>query len=335
MILHYSIPLLLREALSYNITNGKGGINMTVERTVPRGILGFPVTPMNEDLSINYDSYQKNIEFLIENGLNSVFIACGAGEFHAINDEEYEQLIIKAKEVVQNRVPIYTGVGGKITEALKQAELSAKHGIDGYLILPPYLITPSQDGIYSYLKTIIESTQLNAIVYQRDNCVMTLDTLKKLAEIPQLVGFKDGIGNIETNVEFTQALGDRLAWINGMPLAEVTMPTYLNIGFDTYSSAISNYIPFASRQYFNALLSGDQEKVKQLYEDIILPIHNIRKQKQGYAVSLIKAGMNIVGLPVETHVRPPIAPVEQNHYNALADIIKLAKEKYAEVSGGK
>ena len=308
---------------------------MTVERTIASGILGFPITPMNEDLSINYDSYQKNIEFLIDNGLNSVFIACGAGEFHAINEEEYEQLIIKAKEVVQNRVPIYTGVGGKITEALKQTELSAKYGVDGYLILPPYLIDPSQDGIYAYLKTIIESTNLKAIVYQRDNCILTLDTLKKLAEIPQLVGFKDGVGNIETNVEFTQALGDRLIWINGMPLAEVTMPTYLNIGFETYSSAISNYIPFVSRQYFDALLSGNQEKVKQLYEDVIFPINNIRKQKKGYAVSLIKAGMNIIGLPVETNVRPPIAPVEQQHYDALAEIIKLANEKYAEGTGAK
>ncbi|MFC7684898.1 5-dehydro-4-deoxyglucarate dehydratase [Ureibacillus sp. GCM10028918] len=307
---------------------------MTVERSIPRGILGFPVTPMNEDLSINYESFQENIEFLIDNGLTSVFIACGAGEFHAINEKEYEQLIIKAKETVQNRVPIYTGVGGKITEALRQTELSAKHGVEGYLILPPYLIDPSQDGIYAYLKSIIESTDLNAIVYQRDNCILTLDTLKKLAEIPQLVGFKDGVGNIETNVEFTQALGNRLAWINGMPLAEVTMPTYLNIGFDTYSSAISNYIPYVSRQYLNALLNGNEEKVKQIYEDVIFPIHNIRKQKKGYAVSLIKAGMNIVGLAVDTHVRPPIAPVEQHHYDALTEIINLAKEKYVEVPGG-
>ncbi|MDN4493493.1 5-dehydro-4-deoxyglucarate dehydratase [Ureibacillus aquaedulcis] len=307
---------------------------MTVERPIPTGILGFPVTPMNEDLSINYEGFQKNIEFLIENGLNSIFIACGAGEFHAISEEEYEQLIIKAKEVVQNRVPIYTGVGGKITEALRQTKISAKHGVEGYLILPPYLIDPSQDGIFAYLKMIIKSTDLNAIVYQRDNCILTLDTLKKLAELPQLVGFKDGVGNIETNVEFTQALGNRLAWINGMPLAEVTMPTYLNIGFDTYSSAISNYIPFVSRQYLNALISGNHEKVKQIYEDVIFPIHNIRKQKKGYAVSLIKAGMNIVGLSVDTHVRPPIAPVEQQHYEALAKIIERAIEKYAEVPGG-
>lgn len=302
-------------------------------REIPRGILGFPVTPMNDDLSIDYVAFQRNVEFLIENGLESVFIACGAGELHAIDIEEYEQLIIKAKEVVKGRVPIYTGVGGNITTALQQTKLSAKHQIEGYLILPPYLIEPSQDGIYEYVKTIAESTELNAIVYQRDNCILTLDTLKKLAEIPQLKGFKDGAGNIEVNVEFTQALGDRFVWINGMPLAEVTMPTYVIIGYDTYSSAISNYIPYVSKQYFEALKNGDKQKVSDIYEDIIFPIHNIRRQKKGYAVSLIKAGMQIVGLPVSNNVRPPIAPVEPEHYEALKVIIAKAEEKYGTLKG--
>lgn len=302
-------------------------------KEIPRGILGFPVTPMHDDLSIDYVAFQRNIEFLIENGLESIFIACGAGELHAINIEEYEQLIIKAKEVVKGRVPIYTGVGGNITTALQQTKLSAQHQIDGYLILPPYLIDPSQDGIYEYVKTIAESTPLNAIVYQRDNCILTLDTLKKLANIPQLKGFKDGAGNIETNVEFTQALGDRFVWINGMPLAEVTMPTYINIGYTTYSSAISNYIPYVSKQYFEALQNGDKEKVKEIYEDIIFPIHHIRKQKKGYAVSLIKSGMEIVGLPVSNNVRPPIAPVDPEHYEALKAIIEKAKEKYGNLKG--
>ncbi|WP_400194899.1 5-dehydro-4-deoxyglucarate dehydratase [Lysinibacillus telephonicus] len=303
-------------------------------RTVPRGILGFPVTPMNDDLSIDYLAFQSNIEFLIKNGLESVFIACGAGELQSINLEEYEQLIIKAKQVVKGRVPIYTGVGGNITTALAQTKLSVQHQVEGYLILPPYLIEPSQDGIYEYVKTITESTELNAIVYQRDNCIMTLETLKRLAEIPQLVAFKDGVGNIEANVEFTQTLGDRFVWINGMPLAEVTMPTYVNIGYDTYSSAISNYIPYVSRQYFEALQNGDKTKVKAIYEDVIFPIHNIRKQKKGYAVSLIKAGMQIVGLPVANNVRPPIAPVEQEHYEALKEIIARAEHKYGNVKGG-
>ena len=100
------------------------------------------------------------------------------------------------------------------------------------------------------------------------------------------------------------------------------------LGFTSYSSAISNYIPHISAKYYEALLSGNKEVVHELYENVIFPIHRIRKQKKGYAVSFIKAGMQIVGLPVTTNVRAPIAPVEEGHYEELKVIIENALEKY-------
>jgi len=307
----------------------KGGINMsTISRKAPKGILGFPVAPMDADGKLDLYALGKNIEFLIDNGLSSIFVACGAGELHAISNEEYRAMVEVAVEKTKGKVPLYTGVGGNITYALEQAQISKELGAEGYLILPPYLIDPSQDGIYNYLSKIIESTNLNAIVYQRDNCILEPKTLQKLCEIPQLVGFKDGEGDMELNVEFTHLIGDRLEWINGMPLAEVTMASYVNLGFTSYSSAISNYIPHISAKYYDALLKGNDEVVHELYEEVIFPIHRIRKQKKGYAVSLIKAGMQIVGLPVTTNVRAPIAPVEEGHYEELKSIINNALAKH-------
>lgn len=301
---------------------------MSLTRKAPKGILGFPVTPMDDEGKIDLDALGTNIEFLVENGLKSIFVACGAGELHAISNEEYRAVVEVAVEKTKGKVPLYTGVGGNIAHALEQAKISEELGAEGYLILPPYLIDPSQDGIYHYLKKIIGSTSLNAIVYQRDNCQLELATLEKLCELPQLVGFKDGLGNMELNIEFNHSIGDRLEWINGMPLAEVTMAAYVNIGYASYSSAISNYIPHISAKYFDALLKGDDQVVHELYEDVIFPIHRIRKQKKGYAVSLIKAGMQIIGLPVTTAVRAPIAPVEEAHYQELKSIITKALAKY-------
>lgn len=301
---------------------------VTNKRQAPKGILGFPVAPMDAQGKLDLQALGRNIEFLVEEGLSSVFVACGAGELHAISNEEYKAMVEVAVEKTKGKVPLYTGVGGNITHALEQAKISEELGVEGYLILPPYLIDPSQDGIYNYLSTIINSTELNAIVYQRDNCILESQTLQKLCELPQLVGFKDGVGNMELNVEFTHLIGDRLEWINGMPLAEVTMAAYVNLGFTSYSSAISNYIPHISATYYDALLNGNKELVHELYEDVIFPIHRIRKQKKGYAVSLIKAGMQIVGLPVTTNVRAPIAPVEEGHYEELKVIIENALKKY-------
>ena len=171
-------------------------------------------------------------------------------------------------------------------------------------------------------------------MYQRDNAVLSLDTLQRLLEFPQVVGFKDGIGNMETNIQFTQTIGDRLVWLNGMPMAEVTMPAYVPLGFTAYSSAISNYIPHISRMFYDALLKNNKELVRELYQHVILPINHIRRQRKGYAVSLIKAGMEIMGLPVNNTVRPPVIPVEKEHYRQLEKILKQTMDRYPKPAKG-
>jgi 5-dehydro-4-deoxyglucarate dehydratase len=298
------------------------------ERKAPEGILGFPITPMDSQGRVDLDAFEANIHFLLEEGLKSVFIGCGSGEFHAIDHDEYQTMVEAAISLAKDKAAVYTGVGGNISHAMQLAKLSESLGADGCLILPPYLINAEQEGLKAYISSIIGSTALNAIVYQRDNCVLTLDTLQKLIEYPQLVGLKDGLGNMELNIEITQTLGNRLSYLNGMSMAEVTMPAYVNLGFKAYSSAISNYIPHISALFYEALLSQDTEKLNDLYMQVILPINRIRKQRKGYAVALIKAGMEIIGLPVGSKVRPPLIPVEKKHYKQLEVILKRTFERY-------
>lgn len=301
---------------------------MNIGRKAPTGISGFPVAPFNTQGKLDEEALVKNIQFLLDEGLESIYVACGAGEFQSLSKHEYQTMVEIAVSVAGGKVPVYTGVGGNITMALEYAAISEEKGADGYLILPPYLTEGEQEGLYNYLTTIIESTSLNAIVYQRDNIVLTLPTLERLIKLPQIVGLKDGLGNMELNIQLTEVIGDRLEWINGMPLAEVTMPAYLPLGFKSYSSAISNYIPHVSRLFFDALLKNDKELVSELYKNVIFPINDIRKQRKGYAVSLIKAGMDIVGLPVGNIVRPPVIPVEKEHYRQLESILTKTLDLY-------
>lgn len=301
---------------------------MTKIRKAPTGILGFPVAPYNENGNIDEKGLTRNITFLLEEGLEAIFVACGAGEFNALSSKEFESMVELAMSVVDGKVPVYTGVGGNLSEAIERAEISAKHGAEGYLILPPYLIDGEQEGIYQYYKSIVSSTDLNAIVYQRANAVLQLEGIKKLVDLPQIVGVKDGVGNMDLNMELTQIIGDRFSWLNGMPMAEVTHLAYYPLGFESYSSAISNYIPHISRLYYKALLAGNKQLVNEILVDVILPINRIRKSRKGYVVALIKAGMEIVGLPVSTEVRPPVTPVEKEHYQQLEQILKNAFDKY-------
>nr|WP_231847036.1 5-dehydro-4-deoxyglucarate dehydratase [Oceanobacillus iheyensis] len=302
---------------------------MFMNRKAPTGILGFPVTPFDNQGNIDELALSQNIKYLLDSGLEAIFVACGAGEYHSLENGEYESIIEIATSTVKGQVPVYTGVGGNLSDAVHKAKLSEKHGVDGYLIMPAYLINGEQEGIYQYVHSIATSTDLNAIVYQRDNVVMNLDTIEKLVEIPQIVGFKDGHGSMEHIIEFTQSIGNKIGWLNGMPMAEVTMPAYIPLGFDSYSSAISNYIPHISRKFYDALLEGDETTVNEIYQEVILPINRIRRQGKGYAISLIKAGMEIVGLPINSNnVRPPVTPVKKEHYEQLEEILKKALIKY-------
>lgn len=290
------------------------------------GIMGFPVTPFDDNDSMNEKAFEANVQFLLDNGLDSVFVCAGSGEFQSLDIQEYERLVTIGVSVVAGKVPVFAGAGGNLKEAVERAQLAEKLGADGLLLLPPYLIIPEQEGLYPYYRTIAQSTELPVIIYQRDNAVFTLGTLEKLANLPNVIGFKDGLGNFELNIEFVQSIGSKLQWMNGMPLAELTMPAYNALGFHSYSSAISNYIPQVSRKYYESLIGGDQASLQAIYREVILPIHRIRKLRKGYAVSLIKAGMDIVGLPVGLQVRSPLVKVEREHYVQLEAIIKKSIE---------
>ncbi|MDQ0189508.1 5-dehydro-4-deoxyglucarate dehydratase [Alicyclobacillus cycloheptanicus] len=295
---------------------------------VPSGILGFPVTPFTQRGKVDVHALEANVEFLVRSGLSAVFVCCGSGEFQSLSLEECMDIIDTAVGATKGRVPVYVGVGGNLSMALRQLHAAEAAGVDGCLIFPPYLIHGEQEGLYEYVKTIASSSDLNTIIYQRDSAIFTVETVQRLAEIPQVVGLKDGHGNMELNIELVQTLGDRLAWCNGMPFAEVTMPAYAAVGFRTYSSAISNYIPHISRMFFTALENQDREQLHALYQVALMPINQIRKLRKGYAVSLIKAGMEIMGLPTGSMVRPPLVPVEPAHYHMLERVLESVLQAF-------
>ncbi len=307
---------------------------MSFQPEALKGILGFPVTPLTPAGSLDEIGFEANIQFLLKNGLDAIFICAGSGEFQSLTVEEYGKMVSLAVQIVNHRVPVYAGVGGNVTLAIELARVAEKQGTNGLLLLPPYLITPEEEGLFRYYQSVLKATSLPAILYQRDNAIFSVKLLQRLCELPQVVGFKDGYGNMELNVEMIQSMGSRLVWMNGLPFAEVTMPAYSGIGFDAYSSAMSNYLPHVSRLFFQALRTHNQSLLQEIYQICLLPINQIRKKRRGYAVSLIKAGMQIRGLPVILSVRPPLVEVEKEHYDELQQVIDHVLQRFPEAAKG-
>ena len=117
--------------------------------------------------------------------------------------------------------------------------------------------------------------------------------MARLAERnPNLIGFKDGVGDIEAVMAVRNLLGDRLSYLGGLPTAEVFAEAYNAAGFPVYSSAVFNFIPKTAMEFYEAVRTGDRATTQRLLKDFFFPYLAIRNRSAGYAVSIVKAGAN-------------------------------------------
>jgi 5-dehydro-4-deoxyglucarate dehydratase len=138
---------------------------------------------------------------------------------------------------------------------------------------------------------------------------------------PNLVGYKDGIGDIELMTRVHSKIGDRLTYIGGLPTAETFALPYLDMGVTTYSSAVFNFVPDFATRFYAAVRQRDHETIHAGLRDFILPLIAIRNRKKGYAVSIIKAGMKVIGRN-SGPVRPPLTDLTEQEIAELAALVQ-------------
>jgi 5-dehydro-4-deoxyglucarate dehydratase len=193
-------------------------------------------------------------------------------------------------------VPILAGAGGPTRAAIAFAQEAERQGAQGVLLLPHYLSEASQDGLVRHVEEVCKSIDTGVIVYNRAQCRLTPDSLEKLAaRCPNLIGFKDGVGDIELMVSIWRRMGDRFSYLGGLPTAEVFASAYKALGTPVYSSAVFNFVPKLAMDFYHATAAGDTATTNRLLDQFFLPLLEIRNRKAGYAVSMIKAGCRLVG----------------------------------------
>lgn len=284
-------------------------------------LLAFPITPFDADLAYDEATYVTHLNWMIENEPAGMFAAGGTGEFFSLSPDEVESVTATTVAEVAGKMPVLTGVGYGRAIALDLTKRAERAGADGMLLLPPYLIKPSQQGLYEHVKAVCQSTSLGVIVYNRDNAQLNADTLARLCDdCPNLVGFKDGVGDIEAMVRIEAKIGDRLVYVGGLPTAELFALPYLTMGVTTYSSALFNFMPNFGRSFYRAIRENDLAAIKAGLQDFILPYTAIRNRAPGYAVSIVKAGAEIVGRPGGS-VRAPLTDLDAQSMADLKELI--------------
>lgn len=292
-----------------------------IKNALSAGLLSFPVTHFDDEGQFAPESYQDHVSWLSGFEAPVLFAAGGTGEFFSLSPSEVPKVVAAAKEAAGDTA-IVSGCGYGTEVAVEIARSVEKVGADGVLLLPHYLIDAPQEGLYQHVKTICQSVGIGVMVYNRDNSVLSVDTLKRLCdECPNLIGFKDGTGDIGLVRQITATIGDRLTYLGGMPTAELFAEAYLGAGFSTYSSAVFNFVPGLAVEFYKALRSGNRARCEEILRDFFYPFMAIRARRKGYAVSAVKAGVRLQGFGAG-RVRPPLDDLTLEEEKMLAALIE-------------
>lgn len=291
----------------------------TLKSAVGGKLLSFPVTDFGTDGHFDAQSYGRRIAWMSSFDVGALFAAGGTGEFFSIGMDEYDEIIRTA--VRNSALPVIAGIGYGTRIAVDLARRAQAAGAQGLLVLPHYLMHAEQEGIEAHLSAICDAVDIGVIYYARDNSQLGPDALSRLAgRHPNLIGYKDGVGDVQLMVRIAKALGDRLVYVGGLPTAEVFAQPYLEMGVTTYSSAVFNFVPELALDFYTAVRSRDQVTIDRLLKSFFLPLIQLRDRRRGYAVSMIKAGAALVGRPAGA-VRSPLVELADGDRKVLADLI--------------
>lgn len=289
--------------------------------TLQSGLLSFPLTDFDANGDFYADGYRRRLEWLAPYGATALFAAGGTGEFFSLTGAEYPDIISTAVETCRGKVPIIAGAGGPTRFAIECAKAAEQAGAQGILLLPHYLTEAGQEGIAAHVEAVCRSTKLGVIVYNRGQSRLSPASLAGLADrCSNLVGFKDGIGDIELMMSICQRMGDRFSYLGGLPTAEVYAAAYKALGTPVYSSAVFNFIPRTAMDFYHAVAANDSATQDRLLKDFFLPYLAIRNRTPGYAVSIVKAGAAVVGHGAGP-VRPPLTDLTPAEVSELATLI--------------
>ena len=294
--------------------------------SIGKGLLSFPVTHFDAEGRFDEAGYRAHCSYMASFPLAGLFAAGGTGEFFSLTPDEIGNVVAAAVAEGAGKVPVIAGCGYGTAIAVEIARTAEKRGADGLLLLPPYLVTGSQEGLANHIEAVCRATSLGVIVYNRDNGIVEEDTLERLCERnANLVGFKDGVGDVELMMRIYARLGDRLTYIGGLPTAETFAPAYLQMGVTTYSSASFNFMPEWALDFYASVRAQDHRAVIAGLSDFVLPYIALRNRGR-YAVSIVKAGMKIVGRDAGP-VRSPLTDLKPGELEELRILIDRAQSR--------
>lgn len=277
-----------------------------------------PPTPFSQDgRQVDVDTLATLVESLINKGIQVVIPAAGTGEFHSLSVSEASVCIQSVAQICRGRAKVLAPVGLGLEHALATGEIALKSGVDGILVMPPIHPYLSDTGVQLYFETIAHELRTKIWVYKRGPYPSN-ECLKTLVDKNVVCGIKYAVNDMNSVADFIESIDSRCHVVCGT--AERNAPFFHLAGARGFTSGLATLFPELSLKLHHHLTNSDYEKAMQI-RAVLSPFERFRsKFSDALNISTIKAGMQIIGIPVGP-VRPPNRPLSHDEFQDLEKII--------------
>lgn len=276
------------------------------------------VTPFDHKGNIDFEKTTQLINYLISNGSDALVIAGTTGESPTLSTEEKLALFRHSVKVVDGRVPVVAGTGSNNTYASIELTKKAEEiGVDAIMIVAPYYNKPNQEGLYQHFKTIAESTELPVMLYNipgRSVINMSVDTIVRLAELPNVVALKDASGDLDAITAIIAQTSDDFALYSGDD--GLTLPV-LAIGGTGIISVASHIIGNEMQEMVKLYESGNPKEAAKIHQRIV-PV--MKSLFAAPSPTPVKTALQLKGLDVGS-VRLPLVPLTEEERQTLVSTL--------------
>ena len=286
-------------------------------------LLTAMVTPFKDDLSIDWQGVERLAAHLQATGHDGIVVNGTTGEAPTTSDDEKIEIIKAVKRATSGQVKVVAGAGNNETShSIEQAEMAAKAGADGLLVVTPYYNKPPQAGIEAHFKAMADATDVPVMLYDipgRTGVPIESDTICRLAEHKNIVALKDAKGDVAAT-----------SWVIkrcGIPVYsgdDILNLPFLSVGAVGFVSVCGHTVGSRLRELLDAWFAGDTKRALAIHQEL-LPVYTGTFRTQG--AILTKAALKMLGLP-GGKVRLPLvdatsAQIEQLRIDLTAGGVKL------------
>src|SRR5271170_2133718 len=271
------------------------------------------VTPF-KDGKFDEQAFRALVDWQISAGSHGLVPVGTTGESPTLTHEEHRRVINVCIDEARGRVPVIAGAGSNnTTEAIELARHAERAGADAALVVTPYYNKPTQEGLYRHFKAVNDAVGIPILIYNipsRSVVDMSVETMKRLYELENIVGVKDATGDVGRVSRQRHAMGPEFIQLSG---EDMTALAHMAAGGHGCISVSANVAPARCAELMEAALKGDYSGALHL-QDRLIPLHTAIFLEPG--VAGVKYAISLVGR-AQNELRLPLTPVSANVESAI------------------